>query len=152
MIMPMPVTGTTGPAGLLANVALANAEALSAIVVYQLAHPGRPMIYSSATGSMDFRSGAFLGGTPEMGIMSAALVTMGRFSLGLPPPPPAAPRRCRARPGGVIEAVTFCCVCRGRHRWAEARSRRPGLVLEQILVDDELGRLSSVPWRGRRAG
>ncbi len=83
MVMPMPVTGTTGPAGLLANVALANAEALSAIVVFQLAHPGRPMIYSSATGTMDFRSGAFLGGMPEMGLMSAALVTMGRF-YGLP--------------------------------------------------------------------
>ena len=62
MIMPMPVTGTTGPASLFANLALANAEALSSIVAFELAHPGRPVIYSSATGSSDFRSGAYLAG------------------------------------------------------------------------------------------
>src|SRR5271157_884083 len=42
MIMPMPVPGTTGPASLFANICLANAEALSAIVVYELANLGRP--------------------------------------------------------------------------------------------------------------
>ena len=53
--------------GLLANIALANAEALSAIVVFQLAHPGRPVIYSSATGSMDFRSGGTWAGRRRWG-------------------------------------------------------------------------------------
>ena len=79
MIMPMPVNGTTGPASLFANMCLANAEALSSIVIFQLAHPGRPLIYSSATGSVDFRSGGYLAGTPEMGLQSAALAVMGRF-------------------------------------------------------------------------
>lgn len=79
MIMPMPVNGTTGPASLYSNIALANAETLSAIVIFQLAHPGRPIIYSSATGSVDFRTGAYLAGTAEMGLQSAALVKMGRF-------------------------------------------------------------------------
>ncbi len=79
MIMPMPVNGTTGPASLFSNIALANAETLSAIVVFQLAHPGRPLIYSSATGNIDFRTGAYLAGTAEMGLQSAALVQMGRF-------------------------------------------------------------------------
>ena len=79
MLLPMPVTGTTGPASLFSNICLANAEGLSSLVVYQLAHPGRPLIFSSATGSMDMRSGAFLGGTPEMGLMSAAIYEMGRF-------------------------------------------------------------------------
>ncbi len=144
MIMPMPVTGTTGPAGLLANVALANAEALSAIVVFQLAHPGRPVIYSSATGSMDFRTGAFLGGTPEMGIMSAALVTMGR-TYGLP----ATAAGCTSDapepgPEAVIEklitmlppasAGADIVVGLGEIQGDQA------LVLEQILVDNELGR------------
>ncbi len=79
MIMPMPVNGTTGPASLFSNVALANAETLSAFVIFQLAHPGRPLIYSSANGSVDFRTGAYLAGTAEMGLQSAALVQMGRF-------------------------------------------------------------------------
>lgn len=79
MVLPMPVNGTTGPASLFSNLCLANAEALSSIVVFELAHPGRPVIYSSATGSVDFRNGAYLAGTPEMGLQSAAMITMGRF-------------------------------------------------------------------------
>ena len=144
MIMPMPVAGTTGPAGLLANVALANAEALSAIVVYQLAHPGRPVIYSSATGSMDFRSGAFLGGTPEMGIMSAALVTMGRY-YGLP----ATAAGCTSDaqepgPEAVIEKlVTMLPPASAGADIVVGFGEIQGdqaLVLEQILVDNELAR------------
>jgi len=144
MVMPMPVTGTTGPAGLLANVALANAEALSAIVVFQLAHPGRPMIYSSATGTMDFRSGAFLGGTPEMGLMSAALVTMGRF-YGLP----TTAAGCTADapgpgPEAVIEKLVTMLppVSAGADivvGFGEVQGDQ-ALVLEQILVDNELAR------------
>ncbi len=79
MIMPMPVPGSTGPASLFANLSLANAEALSSIVVFQLAHPGRPLIYSSAVGTLDFSSGGFLGGTAEMGLMSGALTEIGHF-------------------------------------------------------------------------
>jgi trimethylamine--corrinoid protein Co-methyltransferase len=79
MVLPMPVNGTTGPASLFSNLCLANAEALSSIIIFELAHPGRPVIYSSATGSVDFRSGAYLAGTPEMGLQSAALVVMGRY-------------------------------------------------------------------------
>jgi trimethylamine--corrinoid protein Co-methyltransferase len=144
MIMPMPVTGTTGPAGLLANVALANAEALSAIVVLQLAHPGRPVIYSSATGSMDFRSGAFLGGTPEMAIMSAALVTMGR-SYGVP----ATAAGCTSDapepgPEAVMEKlVTMLPPASAGADIVVGFGEIQGdqaLVLEQILVDNELGR------------
>ncbi len=142
MIMPMPVTGTTGPAGLFANIALANAEALSAIVVYQLARPGRPVIYSSATGSMDFRSGAFLGGTPEMGLMSAALVTMGRY-YGLP----ATAAGCTSDapepgPEAVIEKlVTMLPPASAGADIVVGLGEIQGdqaLVLEQILVDNEL--------------
>ena len=49
-VLPMPVPGTTGPAALLGNIALANAEALSSLVVFQLARPGRPIMYGSAVG------------------------------------------------------------------------------------------------------
>lgn len=82
-VLPMPVPGTTGPGSMLGTIALANAEALSSIVIFQVAHPGRPLIFGNALGSMDFRSGAFLAGTPETGILSGAMTTMGRF-YGLP--------------------------------------------------------------------
>src|SRR5512143_1958099 len=51
--IPMPVNGTTGPASLFSNIALANAEMLSTLVIFQLAHPGRPIIFSSSTRPID---------------------------------------------------------------------------------------------------
>lgn len=145
MIMPMPVNGTTGPASLFSNIALANAETLSAIVVFQLAHPGRPLIYSSATGTIDFRSGAYLAGTAEMGLQSAALVQMGRF-YGLP-----------ATSAGIVsdakeigaEAVlekiitTIPSLLVGSDiivGYGEVESDQT-LYLEQILVDNEIAHL-----------
>jgi len=102
------------------------------------------MIYSSATGTMDFRSGAFLGGTPEMGLMSAALVTMGRF-YGLP----ATAAGCtsdapEAGPQAVIEKlVTMLPPASAGADVVVGFGEIQGdqaLVLEQILVDNELAR------------
>ncbi len=143
MLLPMPVTGSTGPASLFGNICLANAEALSSIVVFQLAHPGRPLIYSSATGSMDLRNGAFLGGTPEMGLMSAALVEMGRF-YDLP----ATSAGCTADarqfgPDAVLEKLLTSLppVLVGSDvlvGYGLVESDQL-LVLEQIVVDNEIG-------------
>ncbi len=79
MIMPMPVAGTTGPASLYSNALLANAETLSALVIFQLAHPGRSMVYSNAIGVVDFASGGFLSSSAETVLQSAALVSLGHF-------------------------------------------------------------------------
>jgi trimethylamine--corrinoid protein Co-methyltransferase len=145
MFMPMPIPGTTGPASLLGNIVLANAEALSTIVIFQLANPGRPLIYSSAVGSMDFRSGAYLGGTPEMGVQSAALTTMGRF-YDLP----ATSAGCTADahdtgPEAIIEKLltTIPPMSAGSAiivGFGEIDGDQT-LVLEQILVDNELAHL-----------
>ncbi len=142
MIMPMPVTGTTGPASLYSNLCLANAEALSAIVIYQLASPGRPLIYSSATGSVDFRSGAYMGGTAEMGLQSAAMVVMGRYYHL-----PSASAGCTSdakQPGAeaILEKLitTVPSVMVGSDiivGTGEIESDQL-LVLEQLVVDNEL--------------
>jgi trimethylamine--corrinoid protein Co-methyltransferase len=145
MVLPMPVPGSTGPASVLGNIALANAESLSSIVLFELAHPGRPLVYGSAVGSMDFRSGAFLAGTPEMGIQSAALTTMGKW-YGLP----TAASGCvsdahEAGPEACIEKVltTVPCVACGADvivGFGEIDGDQT-LLLEQILVDNELAHL-----------
>jgi len=152
MILPMPVTGTTGPASLFGNICIANAEALSSIVAYQVAHPGRPMIYSSATGTMDMRNGAYLGGTPEMGLMSAALVEMGRF-YNLP----ATSAGCTAdarQPGAdaVLEKVITSIppVLAGSDiivGFGEIESDQL-LVLEQIVVDNEIAHFCERVFQG----
>lgn len=145
MILPMPVTGTTGPSSLFSNICLANAEGLSSIVAYQLAHPGRPMIFSSATGSMDMRNGAFLGGTPEMGLMSAAITEMGRFYEL-----PATSAGCTAdarQPGAdaVLEKLvtSISPVLSGSDILVGfgAVESDQLLVLEQIVVDNEIAHL-----------
>jgi trimethylamine--corrinoid protein Co-methyltransferase len=142
MIMPMPATGSTGPASLFGNICQANAEALSTIVIFQLANPGRPLIYSNATGTMDFRNGAYLGGSPEMGVMAAALVQMGHF-YNLP----VSSAGCTADaklpgPEAMLEKMmtTLPPVCAGADiiiGFGEMESDQL-LVFEQIVVDNEI--------------
>ena len=145
MVLPMPVPGTTGPASLFSNLCLSNAEALSSIVVIQLAHPGRPVIYSSATGTVDFRSGAYLAGTPEMGLQSAALVTMGRF-YNLP----ATSAGCSSdakEPGAeaILDKMLTSIppVCAGSDIIVGTGEIEGDqlLMLEQLVVDNEIGHL-----------
>lgn len=145
MVLPMPVPGTTGPASLLGNIALANAESLSSVVLFQLAHPGRPLIYGSAVGSMDFRSGGFLAGTPEMGIQSAALTTMG-ISYGLPTAAAGMVSDAHeAGPEACVEKVITTVPCAAAAAdviigYGEIDGDQT-LLLEQILVDNELAHL-----------
>jgi len=142
MTLPMPVTGTTGPVSLFGNICVANAEALSTILVIQLCHPGRPVIYSSATGTMDLRNGSYLGGTPEMGLMSAALAEMGRF-YGLPATSAGCTSDAREPgPDAVLEKVitSIAPVLGGSDiivGFGEVDSDQL-LVLEQIVVDNEI--------------
>lgn len=152
MVLPMPAPGMTGPASLFSNICLATAEALSSIVVYQLAHPGRPIIYSSATGTMDMRNGAFLGGTPEMGLMSAAMIEMGRY-YNLP----ATSAGCTAdarHPGAdaVLEKIitTIPPVLAGSDiiLGIGVIESDQLLVLEQIIVDNEIAHLCERIFQG----
>ena len=152
MVLPMPAPGMTGPASLFSNLCLANAEALSSITVYQLAHPGRPIIFSSATGTMDMRNGAFLGGTPEMGLMSAAMVEMGRY-YNLP----ACSAGCTAdarEPGAdaVMEKVvtTIPPLLAGSDiiLGIGVIESDQLLVLEQIVVDNEIAHICERIFQG----
>ena len=152
MTLPMPVTGTTGPVSLFGNICVANAEAISTIIVYQLAHPGRPVIYSSATGTMDLRNGAFMGGTPEMGLMSAALAEMGRF-YGLPSTSAGCTSDAReAGPDAVLEKVitSIAPVLGGSDiivGFGEVESDQL-LILEQIVVDNEIAHFCERVFQG----
>ncbi|MCI7300777.1 MAG: trimethylamine methyltransferase family protein [Clostridiales Family XIII bacterium] len=78
LLYPMPACGSTGPASLYSNVALANAESLSSLVIFQLAAPGTPLIYGSALGRINIRTGTFLEGAAETELMMAAMVQMGK--------------------------------------------------------------------------
>jgi trimethylamine---corrinoid protein Co-methyltransferase len=145
MSMPMPVNGTTGPASLFSNIALANAEMLSSIVIFQLAHPGRPIIFSSSTATVDFRSGAYLAGVPEMGLQTAAIAVMGKY-YGFPTSGAGFTADAKqAGPEAVIEKflTTIPPVLSGTDLligFGVLESDQL-LVLEQIVVDNEIAHL-----------
>lgn len=83
LVYPMPACGTTGPASLYSNTALANAEALSSVVIFQLASPGVPILFGAALGVVNVRSGMFLEGAVETALQMTAMGEMGKF-YGLP--------------------------------------------------------------------
>jgi len=76
---PMPSAGSTGPASLYSDTAVANTESLSALVLFQMAQPGVPIIYGHAAGITNFSMGTFLEGAVETTMINGALGEMARF-------------------------------------------------------------------------
>jgi len=81
--LPMPAAGSTGPASLYSDIAVANAESLSTLVLFQMAEPGTPIILGHAAGITNFSLGTFLEGAPESSLINGALGEMSRH-YGLP--------------------------------------------------------------------
>lgn len=142
---PMPATGTTGPASLYSNIALANAEMLSALVIFQMATPGCPVVFGDASGSADFNSGAFLEGSPETALQNGAMGEMARF-YNLPNTVAGCLSDSK-EPGtqAVIEkmittmplVLSGADIIQGTGMFEGSMS----LSLEQIVVDNEIGHL-----------
>ncbi len=79
LMYPMPCSGSTGPASLQSNIAMANAETLSSLVIFQLASPGTPLIYGAALGRMNVRTGFFSLGAVETALQMAGMNQMGKY-------------------------------------------------------------------------
>lgn len=145
LIFPMPCAGSTGPASLFSNIVMGNAEALSAVVLFQMAHPGTPLIYGDASGSTNFSTGGFLEGSPEMVLQSGARGEMAKF-YGLPntqagcltdaktPGPQAVMEKLITTLPLVLSGVDYI-------QGPGAIETSGTLCLEQIVVDDEIAKL-----------
>jgi trimethylamine--corrinoid protein Co-methyltransferase len=83
LVLPMPLSGTTGPMSVLGTMIVNVAELLSAVVLFQLAQPGCGIISGMGAGVADMRSGIYLCGTPECALMNLVGIEMSRF-YGLP--------------------------------------------------------------------
>lgn len=142
---PMPACGSTGPASLYSDTAVANAESLSALVLFQLAEPGTPIIYGSAAGIMNFSSGSFLEGAPESTLINGALGAMAKF-YGLPGTQAGCLTDSKS-PGiqAIMEKMTSAMplvlsgvdVINGIGELETSQL----LILEQIVVDHEIARI-----------
>ena len=141
-IFPMPCSGSTGPASLFSNIALGNAEALSSLVLFQMAKPGCPLIYGDASGSTNFASGGFLEGSPEMVLQTAARGEMASF-YGLPDEQAGCLTDAKEHGAqAIMEKVftTLPLVMKGVDlvQGPGALETSNMMTLEQIVVDDEI--------------
>ncbi len=67
------IAGTTGPVTLAGSLVLANAEALSGVMIAQLLEPGRPVLFNLGFSHIfDMRAVETLTGSPEGGLLGAA--------------------------------------------------------------------------------
>ena len=82
-IMPMPLMGTTAPITVAGVTVQCMAELLSAVVLFQIAAPGCPLIASPEPASADLRSGLYVCGSPEAGAATLACIEMSKH-YGLP--------------------------------------------------------------------
>lgn len=74
-----PMAGSTSPVTLAGTLAQLNAEQLSGVVLTQLVRPGTPVLAGYIPGVADMRSGGYLGGAVEFGMMQAAAAQMAHF-------------------------------------------------------------------------
>jgi trimethylamine--corrinoid protein Co-methyltransferase len=143
--IPMPSAGSTGPASLYSNIAVANAESLSALVLFQMAEPGAPILYGHSAGITNFRLGTFIEGAPESELMNSGLTEMGHF-YDLPvmkggvateakqPGPQAVMEKIFTSLPSVLNGVDIC-VGLGTLETSNL------LCLEQLVVDHEIARM-----------
>lgn len=141
-LFPMPCAGSTGPPSLYSNIAQGNAEALSSLVLFQMAEPGCPIIFGDASGSTDFASGNFLEGSPEMVLQSAARGEMARF-YGLPNEQAGCLTEAKEHgPQAILEKMltTLPLAMAGADliQGPGALETSNMMTLEQIVVDDEI--------------
>ncbi|MBS3917537.1 MAG: trimethylamine methyltransferase family protein [Deltaproteobacteria bacterium] len=74
------ISGATGPVTLAGSLVLANAEALSGVVIAQLLEPGRPVVFNLGfSHTFDMKVAETLTGAPEGGLLGAAGSAIAHF-------------------------------------------------------------------------
>jgi trimethylamine---corrinoid protein Co-methyltransferase len=77
-ILSMAMAGGSAPVGLAGTLVVHNAEVLAGITLAQLTQVGAPVLYGSSTTAMDLRLAAASVGSPECGVISAAVAYLAR--------------------------------------------------------------------------
>jgi trimethylamine--corrinoid protein Co-methyltransferase len=80
-VLSMAMAGGSSPVTLAGTLVTHNAEVLSGITLNQLTKKGSPVVYGSSTTAMDLRFAAASVGSPELGLIGAAVAQLARFYL-----------------------------------------------------------------------
>lgn len=127
-IYPMPMIGLTSPASLFSTIVQINAEVLSAITIFQTAKPGWPVIYGTASGAADVRSGAYVK-SGEAPLISLGGTAIARY-YGLP---------CCVTGGGTFETMPAYLGGADLIDGIGTCDNGMAVSLEMILTEDEIG-------------
>lgn len=77
------ISGATTPASLAGTLVQTVAETLAALVFVNLLSPGHPFIFSNWPFATDLRTGAMVGGSPEVSVLNAASAQVAKY-YGIP--------------------------------------------------------------------
>lgn len=76
---PMATTGVTSPVTLASNLAMDNAEVISAVTLVQIASPGAKVLYCGGPATIDLRTGAYTATSPEAIWLRTMVARMSKF-------------------------------------------------------------------------
>jgi trimethylamine--corrinoid protein Co-methyltransferase len=76
---PMVMAGASGPITLAGTLVVENAEILASNTIAQSLNPGVPTMYGGIPHVMDLKQGTISFGSPEQGVMAAAVTQLGRY-------------------------------------------------------------------------
>ncbi|MBC7250216.1 MAG: trimethylamine methyltransferase family protein [Anaerolineae bacterium] len=74
-----PMAGSTSPVTLAGTLVQINAEELAGVVFAQLLSPGAPLLYGAVPSMADMRTGSYVGGGVEFGMLNAAAAQLAQF-------------------------------------------------------------------------
>lgn len=80
-ILSMAMAGGSSPVNLAGTIVNHNVEVLAGITLSQLTKRGAKVVYGSSTTAMHLKSASAVVGTPEMGMINAAVATLARYYL-----------------------------------------------------------------------
>lgn len=80
-VLSMAMSGASSPINLAGTLVTHNAEVLSGLTLAQLTRRGAPVVYGSSTTAMNMKTATATVGSPELGLISAAVAALSRYYL-----------------------------------------------------------------------
>jgi len=146
LAFPMPAAGSTGPASLFSNLVMNNAETLSIFVLFQCETPGVPILFGSAAGVTNRRSGVLVEGAVETTLINAAMQDMAAYYGGFPTEMAGclSDAKVPGRQAAIektLSTLPFFMANTDIVQGVGLFEASMTLCLEQILIDEEIGKM-----------
>ena len=80
-VLSMAMSGASSPINLAGTLVTHNAEVLTGLTLAQLTRKGAPVVYGSSSTAMNMKTATATVGSPELGLISAAVAALSRYYL-----------------------------------------------------------------------